>query len=247
MNHFYGTLSAWWPVISPVAEYAEEAAELHRLIRARRPDARRLLELGSGGGHVAHHLGKDFECCLTDLSAEMLAMSRQINPQCRHVQGDMRTIDLGQTFDVVLAHDAIDYMTSEADLARAVDTAWRHLSPGGLVVLVPDAVTETFEPGEDVSGGESEDGRSARLFEWTLAAPPDTTTVEVHYSFLLRDRDGQVQALHERHEVGLFPLATWTAVLAARGFAVEVVIEQTTEERRPRHIFVGHKPTEASQ
>ena len=27
-----------------------------------------------------------------------------------HVQGDMRTLDLGRTFDVVLAHDAIDYM-----------------------------------------------------------------------------------------------------------------------------------------
>jgi trans-aconitate methyltransferase len=133
MNHFYGTLAAWWPVISPVAEYGEEAAELCRLIRDRRPEARTLLELGSGGGHVAHHLGAHFACTLSDLSAEMLAMSQRINPQCAHVQADMRTLDLGQEFDVVLAHDAIDYMTRHDDLAQVADTAWRHLRPGGLV------------------------------------------------------------------------------------------------------------------
>jgi hypothetical protein len=67
----------------------------------------------------------------------------------------------------------------------------------------------------------------------------------VHYSFLLRDRDGEMQSLHERHEVGLFPIETWTCTLSARGFSVEVVTEQTEDERTPRRIFVGHKPAGA--
>jgi trans-aconitate methyltransferase len=149
MTQFYGTLAEWWPVLSPVEEYAEEAAELRQLILEHRPHARTLLELGSGGGHVAHYLKQRFDCCLTDVSAEMLAVSRRLNPECVHVQGDMRTLDLGRTFDVVLAHDAVDYMTSEADLERVCNTAWRHLRPGGLVMFVPDAVAETFEPGGD--------------------------------------------------------------------------------------------------
>jgi SAM-dependent methyltransferase len=240
--HFYGTLAEWWPVLSPLEDYADEALEIRHVILERTPGARTLLELGSGGGHVAHLLAPHFECCLTDLSAEMLEVSRRLNPDCVHVQGDMRTLDLGRTFDVVLAHDAIDYITSEPDLHRVFDVAWRHLRAGGLLVLVPDAVEETFEPGESVSGGEAADGRAARLLEWVEAATPGTTQVAVHYGFLLRDRDGRVHSTYERHDTGLFPEATWTRALAARGFTVEVVLERTADARAPRRLFVGHKP-----
>lgn len=245
MTQFYGALAEWWPVLSPVEEYAEEADELREVILAHRPEARTLLELGSGGGHVAHYLKQHFECCLTDLSASMLAMSRRLNPECAHVEGDMRTLELGRTFDVVLAHDAIDYMTSEVDLARVCDTAWRHLRPGGLVLLVPDAVTETFEPGSDVSGGDGPDGRAARLLEWAEASQPGATLVVVHYSFLLLEPSGHVHAVYERHDCGLFPKATWTRVLTSQGFAVDVVVERTSDDRSPRYFFLGHKPPAA--
>ena len=32
-------------------------------------------------------------------------MSRSINPECEHVQGDMRTLRLGREFDAVFVHD----------------------------------------------------------------------------------------------------------------------------------------------
>jgi hypothetical protein len=243
VTQFYGALAEWWPVLSPVEEYADEAAEIRRVILERRPRAHTLLELGSGGGHLAHHLTARFACCLTDLSPDMLAVSRRLNPSCVHVEGDMRTLDLGRTFDVVLAHDAIDYMTSEADLAQVCDTAWRHLEPGGLVLLVPDALTETFEPGTECGGGDDASGRAARLLEWTEAAAPGATEVTVHYAFLLREPDGRVHTVYERHQCGLFSEAAWTRVLAARGFTVEVVLEQTADERTPRRFFIGHKPS----
>ena len=34
---------------------------------------------------------------LVDLSEEMLAVSRELNPECEHLQGDMRTLRLGRT------------------------------------------------------------------------------------------------------------------------------------------------------
>lgn len=74
MTQFYGALAEWWPVISPVEEYAEEATAIRDVILQSRPQARTLLELGSGGGHVAHHLRSHFDCCLTDVSAAMLAV-----------------------------------------------------------------------------------------------------------------------------------------------------------------------------
>ncbi|BCS31726.1 hypothetical protein TBR22_A09290 [Luteitalea sp. TBR-22] len=242
MSLFYDELSEWWPLISPLTEYAEEAGEIARLIGERRPEARTLLELGSGGGHVAHHLKGRFDCVLTDASEPMLAMSGRVNPECVHVVGDMRTLRLDRTFDVVLAHDAIDYMTTEEDLRAAIRTAWTHLAPGGLVLLIPDDVAETFESGTDVSGSDGDDGRGARLFEWSDAPSAPGGPARVHYAFLLRRGDGSVQSFYERHEVGLFPRATWERLLGDQGFVVEVVEEQTTEDRAPRLFFVGHKP-----
>ena len=66
-----------------------------------------LLELGSGGGNNASHLKARFNCTLTDISPDMLALSRTLNPECEHLEGDMRTLRLGRTFDVVFIHDAI--------------------------------------------------------------------------------------------------------------------------------------------
>lgn len=242
MNLFYGELAPWWPLISPVEDYADESRELVEVLLARRPAAKTLVELGSGGGHVAFSLKRAFTCTLTDLSPAMLAMSARLNPECEHHLGDMRDLDLARRFDLVLAHDALDYMLCEADLRAVFDTAWRHLEPGGLALFVPDDVAETFEPGTDVSGGDAPDGRAARLFEWIEPVEPGATQVVVHYSFLLRDANGSMRTAYERHVGGLFPRATWERLLAERGFDVEVVRERTDEERTPRLLFLGHKP-----
>lgn len=241
MTAFYTTLAEWWPVISPVEDYTEEGEEVARVLRELAPGARTLLELGSGGGHLAYHLRQHFDCTLSDLSPDMLAVSRRLNPGCIHVEGDMRTLDLGRPFDLVLAHDAIDYMTTEGDLQRVCDTAWRHLAPGGVVMLVPDAVAETYEPGSDVSGGDAPDGRAARLLEWSEPLAPGTTRAVVHYSFLLRDAQGRVRHAYEPHEVGLFARDTWLRILADRGFVAWALTERTTEPRVPRCLFIGRK------
>jgi len=108
----YQDLAGWWPLISPAAEYAEEAASLAEIFGTAARPVREVLDLGSGGGHVAVHLKSRLTLTLVDLSASMLAVSRQLNPECEHVRGDMRTIRLGRRFDGVLVHDAVDYLTT---------------------------------------------------------------------------------------------------------------------------------------
>lgn len=241
MGVFYRDLASLWPLISPVEDYAAEARHLVEALRARAPAASTLLELGSGGGHLAFHLKPSFRCVLTDLSAPMLDGARRLNPECEHAVGDMRTLHLGRTFDVVLAHDAIDYMTSEEDLRAVFDVAWRHLSPGGVACFIPDDLADTYEGGTDVSGVDAPDGRGVRLFEWSEPAVPGHTTVVTHYTFLVRDPAGEVRTHYERHVTGLFPRATWVRLLAERGFEVEVEEEQTDEDRAPRALFFGKK------
>jgi SAM-dependent methyltransferase len=151
----YQELAGWWPLISPPEEYAEEAAYLARVLGSAALPMWEVLDLGSGGGHVAVHLKESFALTLVDLSEDMLAVSRRLNPGCAHLRGDMRTVRLDRLFDAVLVHDAVDYVTCEADLRQVIDTAYAHCRPGGIAAFVPDHVADTFR----AAGGRGLHGR----------------------------------------------------------------------------------------
>lgn len=236
---FYGELARWWPLISPPEDYVDEAADIATLLDRAEGGCRTVLELGSGGGHNAVHLAHRFELTLVDLSEDMLAVSRRLNPDLDHVLGDMRDVRLGRVFDAVLVHDAIDYMLTETDLAAAMATARAHLRPGGVAVFLPDHTAEWFLESSDHDGTDGDDGRAVRYLEWSWDPDPTDTTVLTEYAFVLREADGTVRTVHETHETGLFPEATWMRLLAAAGFDAEAVPEDTDEDRPPRTAFLG--------
>ena len=239
---FYGDLAAWWPLISPPEEYVDEAALAAGVIARAAVPVRDVLELGSGGGHNAVHLKARWTMTLVDLSPDMLAVSQRLNPECAHQQGDMRTIRLGRAFDAVFVHDAVDYMATEQDLRQAIETAFVHCRPGGLALFMPDHITDTFAPGTDHGGEDAPDGRGVRYLEWTWDPDPGDSWILTEYAFLLRERDGTVDAVHETHRTGLFGRDAWLEWLAAAGFAPDAMEEPTTEDRVPRELFIGHRP-----
>lgn len=239
-NRFYGELADWWPLISPPEEYAEEAAFAASLLQPTPGDGRpEVLELGSGGGHLASHLADRFGLFLVDLSEPMLAVSRRLNPTATHAAGDMRTVRLDREFDAVLIHDAVDYMTTEADLAAAIATAYAHCRPGGRVVIVPDDVAETFEERSEHGGTDGEDGRAVRFLSWTYDPDPSDSETLTQYTFVLRATDGAVQVVSETHHCGLFPRETWLRLMSEAGLSVSAHSEIATEGQQPRLWFVG--------
>ena len=238
---FYGELARWWPLVSPVEEYLEEATEFARVIHDAAPEAKTVLELGSGGGHNAFHLKRDFRMTLSDVSAEMLAVSQRLNPECEHVRGDMRALELGRSFDAVFVHDAVHYMTTELDLRAAIATAHRHCRAGGIALFVPDVLRESFAPTTDWGGSDGPDGAGIRFLEWSYAEGPDATVGTVHYAFVLREADGTVRSLHEAHPFGMFSRDTWLRLLAQQGFTAEALTERTTEDRAPRTLFLARR------
>ena len=172
----------------------------------------------------------------------MLAVSAELNPECAHRQGDMRTIRLGRTFDAVFVHDAVDYMTTEADLGQVMATAFAHCRPGGVAVFVPDCLAETFTADTGCGGGDGDDGRGARFLQWSYDPDPRDTWTLTDYVYLLRDRSGPVQVVHETHRLGLFGRPVWLRLLAGAGFEAQAIKEETTEDRPPREFFLGRRP-----
>jgi hypothetical protein len=243
----YDQLASWWRLLSSPDDYAEEAAFYGEQLRAA-GDApcRTLVELGSGGGNNASHLKAHFEMTLVEPSPGMLAMSRELNPECEHVQGDMRTVRLGRefdrVFDRVFIHDAIVYMTSEDDLRLAIETAFVHCRPGGAALFAPDHVRENFRPGTDHGGHDGPDA-SLRYLEWTWDPDPADTTYTVDYAFLLREAGGQVRVEHDRHIEGLFSRADWLRLLAEAGFEPRVVpFDHSELEPGSYELFLATRP-----
>lgn len=243
-HRFYTDLARLWPLISPVEDYAEEAQQAATwLARANRP-VTAVLELGSGGGHNAAHLKRQFQMTLSDLSDPMLAVSRELNPECEHVLGDMRTLRLGRAFDAVFVHDAIDYMITEHDLLAAMVTAFEHCAADGVAVFVPDTTREQgpVDTEADCGGSDGPDGSGVRFLEWSYDPDPSDTHGITVYSFIVREADGSMHTHSESHAFGIFPEATWLRLLVQAGFVPEVVKEETEEDRPPRTVFIGHRP-----
>jgi SAM-dependent methyltransferase len=239
----YTELASWWPLLSPPAEYAEEAEFYRRTLcgACARPP-RSVLELGSGGGSNASHFKAHFQLVLVDRSAGMLAVSRALNPECEHIEGDMRTVRLGRQFDCVFIHDSICYITTEADLRRAIETAFVHCAPRGAALFAPDHVRENFR-GSASHGGHDGDERGLRYLEWTWDPDPSDTTYLVDYAYLLRDRDGSVRVEHDRHTEGLFARNDWLRLLNEVGFQAHVVpFEHSEVDAGECEVFVGVKP-----
>lgn len=219
----YRDLVPWYRLVDPREDHREEAACYQAALeRAASPAPVTLLELGAGAGNNASFLKHRFRATLTDVSAAMLDLSRELNSECEHLLGDMRTLRLGRTFDAVLVHDAVTYMTCEADLAAAIATAFAHTRSGGAAVFAPDCLRGHFRERSGVIEG-GEDGRALRCLEWHWDPDPNDDTYVVEFAFLLREGD-TIRALHDRHLQGLFTEERWLRLLGDAGYETELIV-----------------------
>src|SRR5438876_9721435 len=219
----YDELADRSPIMAGPAEFREEALCFDRLwSKSSSRPPRTVLDLGSGSGNIAFHLKAHFAMTLVDMSPQMLAVNRAVNPECEHLQGDIRNLRLGRTFDAVFVHDAVCHMTTESDLRAVMETAFVHCRPGGVALFVPDELRETFIPSTDHGGNDSDD-RSLRYVQWTTDPDPSDTTILVDFGILLRDEHGVVRVVHERQTHGLFARAVWLRLVRKAGFTAAVV------------------------
>ena len=246
----YHDLAHLWPIISPPEEYTVEAAEWRDLIWSQfgwtgnqpawdpRP---KLLDLGCGGGHLLSHFTRHFTTEAVDISPEMLDISKDLNPYTVHHLGDMRAIRLGRTFDVVTIHDAVNYMVTEEDLRAAIQTAQIHLEPGGLVLLAPDCLRDTFEGSRVVDWTRATEDSNVTFIEYVSQPSPDAATLESVFVFIV-NRDGDIRVEVDRHTSGLFPKSLWLDALSDVGLKAEYVQTNAYEGGFGGNLFVGRKP-----
>ncbi len=228
-----------WHLISSPGEYQTEAEFYTKIFLEKcRFTPKNILELGSGGGNNASYLKKSFQMTLVDISLQMLEVSRKLNPALEHIEGDMRRVRLGRTFDGVFIHDAIMYMTTEEDLYSALQTAAIHCKPNGILVVAPDEVKEIYQPYTDCGGNDDHldnyDGLSIRYLEWSYDPDPNDNTYTVDFAYMIKDQKNTIHLVKDRHILGIFHRNIWITLLNSAGFDPKII-----QDPFERELFIG--------
>lgn len=96
-----------------------------------------ILEIACGTGRVAIRLAQQgAQVVGTDLSEEMLEIARGKSEEVRWLQGDMRALDLGETFGLIIVPGhSFQFMLTPEDQVKALESFKGHLTPDGVLVI----------------------------------------------------------------------------------------------------------------
>lgn len=242
MHKLYQELAYLWPLLSPPEDYEPEAmailSVIDRYLKHSGQSLPVLVEMGAGGGHTLSHLAEEFELLAVDIAQPMLVNCSLICPEATTILGDMRTIDLGRQVDVVLIHDAVDYMENAQDARDAITNAARHLKPGGLLIVAPTYTTESFENDQSISDEHQDKQIQVAFTSKVLRAAESKNQFLMQMVFDITE-DGKTTRYNDEHRCGLFSEFDWLGWIREAGFKVHLIDDIEELDDMPWHGFVG--------
>lgn len=211
----YHDLAGWYDALYDARgkDYHAEAAAILALAREGGATPSSLLDVACGTGRhlevFAQHLD---EVAGTDSSTEMLTIaSSRLGAEVLIAEADLRTLDLGRTFDVVTClFSSIGHVADVDELDRAVAAMAAHVAPGGMLVIEPWLTPDVVVPGgiRDLVTARTPDGVVARAgssredgevlvvsFAWAVATASGTATLEESHRMPLFTRERYLQAV----------------------------------------------------
>lgn len=223
----YSDLAYCWDVLTPRGTYDLEAVQILEVLKDHLPQFSSILELGSGVGALLESFPDDVEVVFLERSKEMLALSKQRNPSREHLQQDMLKLDLGRSFDAIVLHDAVMYLTDRAQVLTCFKAAYEHLDESGIFLVFPDVTAEFFQE-HAICGGAETDRCAVQLLEWHWDPDPADDQIQVDFSVLIREA-GVVKAHHESHSMGIFTIDAYQSLLREAGFSTAQLLEGVFE------------------
>jgi len=238
--------SKYYDLLYMDKDYQSEADFVDSLIQEYAPDSKSILDLGCGTGrHDVFLAQKGYSVTGVDFSEDMLALARSSLASLElqasalnFLQGDIRTIRLGQQFGSVISlFHVMSYQTTNEDLKAAFMTAKGHLAPGGIFIFDfwygPAVLTN--RPVVRVKRMEDNECKVIRIAEPVIHA--NENIVDVNYTVVMRNKNTDaVQDIQETHSMRYLFLPEIKALLADAGLELCEVGEWMT----------GNKPGFAS-
>ncbi len=204
-----------------IKDYPAESAELRRIIEELSPGAKTLLDVACGTGAHLAELRLWYEVEGADLSPAMLAVARDRLPGIQLHEADMRAIDLGRTFDVVIClFSSIGYITDPPEMRSAVARLAAHVAPGGVLILDgwvrPGDWREGFRPQPDIA----QDDETLVVRLSFARREGNVTDMDMHH--LVQTAEG-IDYFVENHRLALTPTQDYVSAVEDAGLAARVI------------------------
>ena len=140
----------------------------------------------------------------------MLELSRTLNPECEHIQGDMRTLRLGRTFDAVLRARRDRVHDDRGRPARGDRDRCRCTSaPAGRRCSSPTRPASVRSRNTDHGGHDGETAAASGTSNGRTIRDPGRHDYEVDFAVLAREAGKPTRVEHDRHAAGSFPKRLW--------------------------------------
>lgn len=208
----FGDYARYYNVLYQDKDYAGEADFVLSCLKRRHEAPRTLLDLGCGTGRHALEMarrgvsvtGVDRSATMLEMGCQALAAAPDLPPDItppRLLEGDARTVRLDARFDAVTSlFHVMSYQNTEEDALAELETARRHLKPGGCFLfdfwygpgVLTDPPTERERAMEDARTRVQRHARPVHRISDNI--------VEVHYDIRLTDKaTGSESSLSEMH------------------------------------------------
>lgn len=187
-------------------DYRGEVEYIDKLIKENVSEAKTILDLGCGTGRHAQLLvEKKYNVYGVDVSKDMLSIAKQIpsNPNLAFQHGDIRSLSLGNKYDIVLSlFHVMSYQTTNADLLNTFQTMYDHLNDCGVFLFdcwFGPAVLRN-PPAVRIKRFEDDMSHIIRIAEPIMH--PNKNTVDVNYEMIIQNKSNRVMStLKETHRL----------------------------------------------
>lgn len=236
----FDTYALYYDLLYKDKDYNGEADYIEKLIKQYSSEAKSILDLGCGTGrHDFIFAEKGYSVTGIEMSGKMIeAANKNLMPDksnfpdLKFIQGDIRETELDSKFDVVLSlFHVMSYQTGNEDVRKTLDTAAKHLKPGGIFIFDfwygPAVLTE--RPESRVKKLENDEITVERYAEPQLLI--NENIVDVKYKVHIKEKqNGRTSEINETHKMRYFFLPETRLMLEEYGMHPEHFEEWMTSK-----------------
>lgn len=219
--------STYYDLLYQDKDYVAEANYvMDRLTNSLGKKPKSILDLGCGTGKHAETFAKHgIDVWGVDLSATMIEQAKQRLPNANFTQGDVRFVQIDQTFDSVISlFHVASYQTGNDDIKSYLKTAAYHLRAGGIFLFDFWYGPAVYSQQPTVRVKRMQNNQAQILRTAEPVHRENDCVVEVNYEVIVEEiATKQTQHIREQHLMRYFFLPELTHLLESAGFEANTI------------------------